>query len=230
MFTVDDKYIILVILCPGIFALGLLYILFQALHLPFVANLNYVLVAGFGVVSSLFIGLSLFYCNKKEWFVKKYRLGSIAKEIKEGTLLKGLTMNLNEINQKFQLDFGKTFFSDSITLSDLRLNFDDIYFGLDRKIGLKMPSALKLLREFLQQIIIVFKLSFIIYFIVGIIHLIACYWEEQLIYFYTISLVFFMIWSIILHKTLSVFDRRFYYALLNVYTAKHYQNIFSNQD
>jgi len=230
MFQFDDRYIIFVILSPGIFTIGLIYILLNLCGVPIlsISFNNSLIDFGFGAIISLVIGCILWYANHKGHFVDKYRLKKILNEIEDETLLEALGMTLEELKEKFKVDFKKEFIphKGKSQLKEFHSNFTDIYYGLNRVIGLKTPSAVKLLREFLEQIIVSIKLLLIPSFLV-LIYLIMEYdWQTNTIITFVVSVTLVLL-SLLLHKALQAKDRRFYIALLDVYTANHYWDVIT---
>lgn len=226
MFKFDDRYIIFVILSPGIYAIGLIYLLLNLCGIPIsISFSNGIIDIGFGAITSLLVGCLLWYANHKGKIVSKNRLSQILKDIENETLLQPFDITLEQLKEKFKSDFKKDFIpiQGNNQLKELNSNFTDIYYGLDRIIELKTPSAVKLLREFLEQIIVAIHLLLIPYVLV-IIRLLMMYGWNDATTITTILFILLLVASFLLHKTLYAKDKRFYTALLDVYTANHYWN------
>lgn len=222
MVKFDNPFIVFVILFPGILCNALLLVLLHFLGISPQSLLNSeVMTLGFGSVFSLLMGIFLLFLSQKNKLARPYRL-HFFKTKNLNLALESLTMPLVEIEKKIKKDFDKTV---SLENANNRLFikeiFDDIYYSLDRKIGIPRIMSLRLLIEFLPVCITGIGCILFLTFTSGI----YLYKTQGIPPFFLLFIIFQLISLYIAYKGLRYLENRFYRACLNVYTSKQYRNL-----
>ncbi len=228
MFNFDDRYIVLVILLPGIFLLGNLYWIFSLYPevLPFALADDFNFSASvYGLVLSLILGGLCWFIQHKKWVIDAFDTTHLLNKLENKDIY-----NFDAVMQRYQADFKIPLLVDDEDIEKqkgyLKGSVDNIFFTMDRAFGLEKPSAYRLLIDMFSALVIAILLS-LLFVIVITAYFVLSHYSEPLVWNTSVIVFSLFLCSLFWVLKLKIIPtmRTYYHTILfAVYVDNQYRN------